>query len=169
MEEQTERSFSRRQAIELLHRMNRTHWRLLDRRFASLGIHGGQHRLLMMLSRNGPAPAQTELAKCLDVTPASIAAMLKRLESGGYIGRQASAEDERRNQVTLTDKGRSVVATSKAIFDGMDRQMLAGFSDEDIAHLSAYLSRINDNLHAMEDALDAENTSETDRKDGTQS
>ena len=35
--------------------------------------------------RRGPAPAQNELAKCMDVTPASVANMLKRLEGGGVM------------------------------------------------------------------------------------
>ena len=164
MAETIQRTDGARQALDLLHRMNRSHRRLLDRRFASLGIHGGQHRLLLELSCRGPAMAQTELARCMDVTPASVAAMLKRLETGGYIERKASSEDERCNQVALTEKGRGIVETSVAVFDEVDNSMLSGFGEDEIAQLQAYIARINDNLHAMEDALDAQ-TAKSNRKD----
>ena len=143
-----------RATLDILHRINRSHWRLIERQFQALGIHGGQHRLLMMLSRRGPAPAQNELAKCMDVTPASVANMLKRLEGGGYIERSARSGDERCNEVHITEKGQAVVEASKQIFEAIDARMLAGFSDDDIEALKGYFERILDNLRAAEDEED---------------
>ena len=81
--------------MELILRVSRTHKRLVDRRIAELGIHGGQHHMLMMLSRLGQMPAQNELARRMDISPASAANMLKRLETGGYIRRWAGSSDGR--------------------------------------------------------------------------
>ena len=141
-----------RRTADLLHRVNRAQWRLIERSFQSLGIHGGQHRLLMELERRGPAPKQTELARCMDITPASVANMLKRLENGGYIERSARSGDERCNEVQITPKGLSVVQVSKQTFMAVDACMLRGFSDEDITRLQRYFERIEENLRQAEEA-----------------
>ena len=143
-----------RRTVDLLHRVNRAHRRMIERRFQDLGIHGGQHRLLMELSWRGPAPAQKELARCMDVTPASVANMLKRLESGGYIERSVRTGDERCNEVHITPRGQQVVEASRQIFQCIDGRMLAGFSDGDIAALQGYFERILDNLRPAEDTDD---------------
>ena len=68
---------------ELLIRIGRTHKRVVERQIGELGIHGGQHHMLMLLSKLGKCPEQSELARRMDISPASAATMLKRLEGGG--------------------------------------------------------------------------------------
>lgn len=143
-----------RKTIEMLHRMNRAHRRLVERRFlqSGVGIHGGQHRLLMTLDSLGPAPAQTELARHMDISPASVANMLKKLETDGYIERRIKSDDERCNEVRITSKGEAEISASKQIFAAVDSTMLLGFSDEDLCALSGYFERITENIrHAEEE------------------
>ena len=142
-----------RTPADLILRASRTHKRLVERRIAELGIHGGQHHMLMMLSFLGQIPAQNELARRMDISPASAANMLKRLEAGGYIERRAGVSDGRRNEVRITGKGADVVERSKRIFEEVDSRMFEGFTDEETERLRAALERVHGNLRRMEDEI----------------
>jgi len=142
-----------RSALELIMRVSRAHKRILDRQISELGIHGGQHRMLMTLSRMGQFPAQNELARRMDISPATAATMLKRLESGGYIERRTRTTDERCNEVKITEKGQQVVDRSVRLFEGVDEQMFMGFSREELEQLSGALERVHANLRKMEEEI----------------
>ena len=142
-----------RSPVELILRVSRTHKRVAERRIAELGIHGGQHHMLMILSYMGQIPAQNELARRMDISPASVANMLKRLETGGYIERRVGPSDGRRNEVRITEKGGEVVERSKRIFEEVDQRMFEGFTSEETEQLRAALERVHANLRGMEDEI----------------
>lgn len=153
MDEKEEKGRRFRSPGELILRVSRTHKRVIERRIGELGIHGGQHHMLMMLSHLGQIPAQNELAHRMDISPASAANMLKRLESGGYIERRAGVSDGRRNEVSITEKGGEVVEQSRRIFEDVDRRMFEGFDSEETERLRAALERIQSNLRGMEEEI----------------
>jgi MarR family transcriptional regulator for hemolysin len=68
------------------------------------------------------------------------------LEKNGYVSRMADDKDARRNRVTLTDKGRRAVDLGGESFRAVDRQMLAGFSEEEKTQLNGFLIRMLENL-----------------------
>ncbi len=154
MDDRGERQPRERRVMDHLMRMHRAHHRVIERMVSGLGVHGGQHRILMMLSRHEKMPTQKEIACRMDITAASVANMLKRLESGGYIARSAGCADGRCNEVEITEQGRRIVEDSCRIFETIDRQMFEGFSNEEIETLKGYLERIHSNLHAMEEEPD---------------
>ena len=154
-----------RTTVELMMRFSRTHRRVVERMVSALGVHGGQHRLLMMLSLHKKLPTQKELARCMDITPASVANMLKRLESGGCIARSTGCSDGRCNEVEITPFGRRVVEDSCRIFECLDRRMLDGFSDGELETLSGYLERINENLRALEEESEKGERSQEDNRE----
>ncbi|MBQ8954920.1 MAG: MarR family transcriptional regulator [Clostridia bacterium] len=142
-----------RTPVELILRAARAHKRVVERQIDGLGIHGGQHHMLMILSRLGQIPAQNELARRMDISPASAANMLKRLETAGYIQRRADAKDGRRNEVRITEKGGQVVERSRRIFEEVDRRMFEGFTDEETERLRSALERIHANLRGLEEEI----------------
>ena len=142
-----------RSSVELILRVSRTHKRVVERRIGELGIHGGQHHMLMMLSHLGQIPAQNELARRMDISPASAANMLKRLETGGYIERRAGLSDGRRNEVRITEKGAEMVERSKRIFGDVERRMFEGFSGEEMERLRLALEQVQANLRGLEDEI----------------
>ena len=80
---------------ELTRRMiltNQMHKRVLEKNLEGTGIHRGQHRLLMALACD-QFQSQVELARKLEVTPATIAVSLKSLEKTGMIDRRTRQED----------------------------------------------------------------------------
>ena len=95
---------------------------------------------------DNPNVSQKELARMYGVSGATIAVSLKKLERGGYIRRLVDQEDNRCNQICITDKGRKVVEDSVKIFRQMESRMFEGFSENDMKVLGQLLDRIYGNL-----------------------
>lgn len=125
--------------------INRIHRAKVEKAFAGTGLHRAQHRTLMVLSKN-EYKSQVELAKALEVSTATVAVTLKKLERDGYIQKISKAEDGRAKFVTPTEKGKAVVAKSRQTFETIDAQATRGFSDEELICLRQYLKRVYNNL-----------------------
>lgn len=135
---------------ELTHLMilsNQNHKKALERSLDSFGLHRAQHRLLMTLACDR-CLSQVELAKNLEVSPATIAVTLKSLEKAGLISRRAHQEDNRVNSVELTDAGRKIVEESREVFQALDERMYRGFSEEEKEQLCDFLGRIYENMQS---------------------
>ena len=117
---------------------------------SGLGIHPSEHFLLVSLAREGRAFSQTKLAEMLDVSPASVARTIKSLDAGGYIERNESEGDSRRNEIRITEKGRTVLEKSRRMFEEMDDEIYSGFSDEELHCLHGLLSRMLGNICTLE-------------------
>lgn len=136
-------------AVGLLIRNMRRHHALVERRTCDLGIHHSQHRMLIALAkRQDNVPSQKELAEILGISAAAVTATLKKLEKEGYITRSMTNEDNRKNEIRITDMGISKLMEGRAIFESSDRTMFEGFSPEELATLISYMERIDRNLDA---------------------
>lgn len=142
------------QARDVTHRMvvtSQMHRRMLECNLEGSGIHRAQHRLLMTLAKH-PFSSQVELARDLEVSAATIAVALKALKKAGLITQKIREEDNRRNFVELTEKGRVMVEESCEFFDALDQQMYQGFSEQEKQRLCDYLDRIYGNLERLKNA-----------------
>jgi len=128
------------------------HRRIMQKCLDETGVFQAQHRLLMEIFRN-PNASQNEIAKAMDVSAATIAVSLKKLEKGGYIKREMVEEDNRLNKITVTEIGNKVVEQSKQIFDRADKKVLEGFTEEEKYTLFALLNKLNANLDRMEEEI----------------
>ena len=136
-------------AVGLLHRVMRRHHALVERRTCDLGLHHSQHRMLMTLARRQEdTPSQKELAERLGISAAAVTATLKKLEKEGYITRSMTDEDNRKNEIRITDMGIAKLMEGRAIFESSDRTMFEGFSPEEMAMLISFMERIDRNLDA---------------------
>jgi len=92
----------------------------------------GQVRALLALDRDEEVTAGW-LAKQAEMSPASVTAMLDKLEQGGMVERRRSATDRRQVIVALTDEGRKRLAERRAVFLERWRAGLAEHSPEELA------------------------------------
>jgi len=113
----------------------------------NLGLHFGQPRILFTI-RDLEGASQKEIAARLQVTAASLAVSLKRLQKGGFLERRTDSADQRVNLIVLTAKGLEAIETCHRQMQQIDRQMMSGFSDQEKEQLTAYLLRIKENLDA---------------------
>ena len=135
--------------IGLLIRTMRRHHALVERGISDLGIHHSQHRMLVQLARRQEnTPSQKELAEAMGISPAAVTTTLKRLEKEGYITRSVTDEDNRKNQIRITERGIAKIMEGRAAFERSDRVLFQGFSDEEMATLLSFMERIDRNLDA---------------------
>lgn len=82
---------------------------------AELGLHLGHEVVLLALDAEGPQN-QRSLAAAADVEPPTMTAMLRKLETGGFVIRRPSPVDARALIVDLSDRGRSVIPSLKTLY-----------------------------------------------------
>jgi DNA-binding MarR family transcriptional regulator len=99
----------------------------------------------MHLARHDKLPSQKELADRLDVTPAAITVALKKIEQDGYVERTLG-QDNRYNELRITEKGRELVKTTRQIFCDIDSSMFEGFSDEELDTYISCLEKLQANI-----------------------
>ena len=125
------------------------HRKKMERLLEGTGLHRAQHRLLMTLSE-GKFESQAELAAVLEISTATVAVSLKKLERDGYIQKTTKKDDSRAKFVSLTEKGEDVVARSREIFAYMDQSVIRGFSEEELVTLRKFLKQMYDNVKEIE-------------------
>ena len=130
--------------------IGRMQHRIIEARVRSLGIHPSQHVLLMHLSQMGRFPSQAQIAEELDISPASVARTLKRLETGGYIERCGSDVDGWRNEIAISKKGEEMIRRSREIFSVLEADSFADFSPEELEQMEALMQKMMNNLRRME-------------------
>lgn len=130
--------------------INRLRHRIIDSRIQKLGIHPGQHFVLVQLKKADGVPTQAKLAEEMNVSPALVARTLKQLEAGGYIRRAGSQSDGRCNEISITEKGGQVIHQGMEVFHDVDERSFAGFSDAEIDQFHCLLEKLLANMVPME-------------------
>src|SRR5690606_11253404 len=81
---------------------------------APLGLTHPQYLVMLALWERSPRELH-DLAHELALEPASASPLVKRLERDGLLERTRSAEDERRLEIALTEKGRALRARAVGV------------------------------------------------------
>ena len=117
--------------------INRLHHVSIESREEELCLHRSQHMMLVVISMADKPLTQRELSERLDISPSAVAMTLRRLLGGGYVSRTPDESDARCNNISLTDKGRKVLAETKELFDSVDRAVFGGFSEQQLERYAA--------------------------------
>jgi DNA-binding MarR family transcriptional regulator len=108
-------------------------------------LHPGQMPIMFALWRDD-GQAQKDLARRLNLAPATVTVTVNRLERAGILERRKDPEDQRVSRVYLTERGRDLHDTVVACLRATNEEALTGFTPEETDQLKEYLSRIIDNL-----------------------
>ena len=133
------------QAVDMMIRTDHMHRALIDSRVRDIGIHRTQHRILMRLARHGKLPSQKELAEHLDITPAAVTGALKKIERDGFVERTIG-QDNRYNELKITEKGRELVELTRKKFSEVDISMFDGFTEEELLIYIRCLEKLQENI-----------------------
>ncbi|WP_066715668.1 MarR family winged helix-turn-helix transcriptional regulator [Clostridium sp. Marseille-P299] len=134
-----------RKTVKEFRSANHAHRRIVEQSLQETGVYRSQHQLLMYISRH-LNQSQTEIAEGMEVTPATVAVSLKKLEKGGYIEKIVDENDNRFNKIEITEKGGTIVKDSIRIFQSIDKVMFQDFSVEELLQLQDFMIRIKKNL-----------------------
>ncbi|MCI2956375.1 MarR family transcriptional regulator [Agromyces atrinae] len=96
---------------------------------------------LVMLSLWGTEPqSQRDLARALQLDPATLSPLLKRLEAQGYIDRSRRVGDERTLDIRLTPEGRALRQQALGIPPAVVERL--GMSIDELTELRESLGRV---------------------------
>jgi DNA-binding MarR family transcriptional regulator len=118
------------------------------RMIRSLGISGPQRMVLRLVSGAGEM-GPTQIADAMLHHPATISALLKRLEHAGYIERRGSEADRRRTVVVVTDRGRELGLKTEGT---IERRIAEFLRDQDPADIETCMRIVS----ALAEALSTE-------------
>jgi DNA-binding MarR family transcriptional regulator len=117
----------------------------LDELFRPIGMTALQYTALTVLERH-PDMSSAQLARNSFVTTQSMADMVAALEERGLIERHRDASDRRRLVLALTEEGRALLRRYRRKVAALERQMLAGLTDEQVSELRHSLGVCRANL-----------------------
>lgn len=124
-----------------------------DRLFADIPLQNpAQHFMLFVIehgSKREVPLSQGEIAKRLQLSPATVTASLRPLEKLGLIERKPDEKDLRINRVNITAAGEAMVQRCKELMDTLEEATFKGFSEEELAQLTGYFKRMCSNLEAF--------------------
>src|SRR3954468_10836786 len=120
-------------------------WRTkLDQRLRPLGLSQGKWRTLIHLSQGGNNLTQKEIAERMGIEGATLAGLLNRLQTDGWIERRGSAEDRRCKTVHLQRRSKGVL---DKIFDtahDLRAELIENISQRDLETCITVLSKIKE-------------------------
>ncbi len=120
----------------------------VGQRFASLhGLGRTDVRALVAImdaARQGEALTAGALGRTVELSSASVTALVDRLERVGHVRRVRDADDRRRVVLEMSE---SAMAAGGEFFGGLNRDLLAamaGYSDEELAVVRRFLTQTTD-------------------------
>lgn len=132
--------------LNYLHLLYRIH---IHREISQCGLYMGQHPILeFVLEHDGCT--QVQVAQMMHVSPPSIATSVKRMQRAGLLKKTADETDQRRNRLSVTEKGKQTALQCRKKFDSVDRLLFQGFTPDECKQLGGYLDRLVGNLTTEE-------------------
>ena len=133
-------------------RFMRTHRKTMHRYFQSIGLFNGNPHMLFHIRRT-PGITQKELAERMDISPASVAVSIRRLESAALIRRERDGKDGRVMHLYLTPEGETMDAACARGKEFLMRTAYQGFTDEERDILYRLLDIMTHNLQEAAETL----------------
>lgn len=134
----------------LIHDVSRMRRTVFNERFKHEGITRSQWWVLSNIYRDGDGGIlSSELARLMDVGKVTMAGLIDRLETGGYIYRRADKSDRRAKHIFITESGHRLILRMRAIVENLNKEVCEGLTQDDIEETELNLIRIKDNLREM--------------------
>lgn len=106
---------------------------------SSMGLTGPQRRAIRFIGRS-PGLAAGEVATLMHLDPSTVTGILRRLEEGRMIVRQADPIDARRVRLTLTAKARNADRRSAGTIEAAVRRTLKSLPAREVEAASRVLT-----------------------------
>src|SRR5258708_21542896 len=132
----------------LIHDVSRLRRMMFDRALAPLGITRSQWWVLAFISRKDGLP-QTQLDNELDVGKVAVGALIDRVESSGFVIRQADPVDRRIKRVYVTKQARGFLEKLRKETDKFNAKIVNGIDRKQLENASDALLAMKHNLLAM--------------------
>ena len=129
----------------LLQRVMKLQFGVVHKCMEKYGFHRAQPGIILELSRC-EGLTQVELANKLGVTPATISAMIKRMERDESLYRKRSEEDQRVTHIFLTTKGKEQSIRVREAIAYINEIAFENFSKDELEQTKKIFNKMIDNL-----------------------
>ena len=116
------------------------------------GIHFGQARVLASLMYHGEL-TQRMIGDGLDIKPATVTNMVKKMESSGLIDRRRDVNDDRMIIVTLTSKGKEAAEFALTVMEQIENEIRSELGRKEIDILRNPLERVRNTLGGADPSI----------------
>ena len=122
-------------------------WRMfVDEKLAESGLTDASWTPLIYLHRLGDGLLQKELAAASGLDESSLVRLIDILSQRGLLERRIDPGDRRARRLYLTDEGRQTAAAIRMQLVALEKELLADFSDENIAAVLRICERVEDKI-----------------------
>lgn len=128
-----------------LKRMTKLHFEKTKKILDDYGLYVGQPRFLFSLLEE-EGLSQKDMAKKLEVQPATVNVTLKRLEKAGFVEKRFDDTNKRASKIYLTDKGRETCLSAKVIIAELNNNIFSVLDEDEKSSLQAIIKKISSNI-----------------------
>lgn len=128
-----------------LHEFMRAHRQGMQKFFSGCGMFNG-HPFMLFLIRRTPGITPAQLAKQMEIAPATATISVKRMEAAGLLRRLPDEHDRRVVHLTLTPAGEEMDDLCRKGQQFTAETLFTGFSAEELDTLRDMLERMQKNL-----------------------
>ncbi|HBR03767.1 MAG TPA: hypothetical protein DD738_14290 [Ruminiclostridium sp.] len=125
----------------------------LQKSISEIGLYPGQPPILKYIANHDHC-SQVEIAKALQLSPASVAISTKRLQKAGMLTKMVDETNLRSKKLTITPKGREKTEACHRLFREFDEKMFAHFDESELAQLKAFLDKLINNISEEPEKID---------------
>jgi DNA-binding MarR family transcriptional regulator len=120
-----------------------------------VGNSGLTHRQFTVLSAADAhdGKSQTELVRITGIDRSTLADLVARLMSQGYVQRRRTKEDARTNSIKLTPLGKKALKTAQSGAEDVDKKLLSLFSVSDRKVLIDSLASLASEMDKLDNAV----------------
>ncbi|MBY7141725.1 transcriptional regulator [Virgibacillus sp. NKC19-3] len=125
-----------------LHQKTNKLTKILDSRIKVFDLNLGRLCLLYMLEERNYEALPSELSDELTVTRSNISGLLRALEKLQYIKRAFDENDRRRIKVTMTEKGKKVLAKAWPIYEEVMKDVFGKLKNDEKVQLLSVMNSL---------------------------
>lgn len=105
---------------------------------------------IIFLLKQGSIGTMSDLSRLIGVDNSTLTGLVDRLEKAGFVARQTSSTDRRSLSVRITPEGIAEGEKAKAIIRGVNAEVKAGFSPEELEIFKGVLRSFFDKFDKQE-------------------
>ena len=125
-------------------------WRTkLDQRLRPLGLSQGKWTTLVHLAWGGDKLTQRDLARRIGIEEATLAGLLDRLETDGWVERKPSEHDRRCKTVHLQPRSKKILSSIFDTAQALRQELIAEIPQSQLETCMRVLTRIRDKADAV--------------------
>ncbi len=121
------------------------HYQRLYILLEKINLYPGQPHLLFILNKEDGL-RQKDISERLNVAPATLTMMIKRLEKEELVYREKDSLDKRVYRVYITESGRKTAEEAKRVFKEIEKNCFGSLTDEEEKQLKNLLLKVKENL-----------------------